>query len=73
MPSFYKRGDGGDVVCSVDELVEGLYVLVHLLLPLLKGGKALFMIVHCVPQGGVVVVVLAGGEEGTCEEAGCEE
>ena len=29
-----------------------------------KGGEALFKVVHRVPQGRVVIVVLAGGEQG---------
>ena len=44
-------------------------VLIYLLLPLLKGGESFFMVVHCVPQCGVVVVILAGGEHLACYQA----
>ena len=56
-----------------DKFVEGLDVVVHLILPLLEGGEALFKVVHRVPQGRVVVVVLAGGERRARQEAGGEE
>ena len=64
LAALHERGDGGDAVGGVEQLLYGGDVVVGFFLPLFEGGEALLMVVHRVPQGGVVVVVLAGGEQG---------
>ena len=61
-PTLQVRGNGSNIVGCIDELLQRLEVMVHLALPLLEGGEALFVVVHRVPQGGVVIVI------GTCGE-----
>ena len=64
---------GGDIVRRVQQLLQGGDVVVHLVLPLFEGGEAFFVVAHRFPQGSVVVIVLAGGKKGTCEETSKEK
>ena len=54
--------NGSDVVGGVQQLLEGSDVAVHLLLPRFERLDAVGVVVHLLPQGGVVVVVA------TCRE-----
>lgn len=65
-----EGGDGGDHIRRVEQLPHAGDALVGLFLPLLEGSDALFVVVHFVPKGGVVILVVTRGGN---EQQGDEE
>ena len=64
LPAFHEGGDCRDAVGGVEQLPDGGDVVVGFLLPLFEGGEAFFVLVHLLPQRGVVVVVARGKAQG---------
>ena len=64
LSAFHERSDRRDAVSRVEQLPDGGDVVVGFLLPLFEGGKAFFVVVHLLPQRGVVVVVARGKAQG---------
>ena len=62
--------DGGNHVVRIQEGLQGGDVVVHFRLPLLEGFEPALVVVHGVPQLGVVIVVArreGQGAQGYCD------